>query len=103
VERLGVWLIVAAWGMAEPLLDEAITTIPAICPRGSDAVLACRGAVVLEDRQLRRQCHRRHRRATGSCWRKLPAARQAMLVLVRVPITSSTSCDQLIFVVIPST
>ena len=50
-------------------------------PRGFDAVLPCRAAVVVPDPQLRRRVIRRHRRQIGSCWRKLTPGRQALLVL----------------------
>jgi DDE superfamily endonuclease/Helix-turn-helix of DDE superfamily endonuclease len=72
---------VSAWGMAEPLVDEAIDQDPHPPPRGSDAFLPCRAAVARPTLTYVAGIVRRHRQQIGSCWRKLAPRQQALLVL----------------------
>jgi hypothetical protein len=74
---------VSASGTAEPLVDEAITTTLRL-PRGSDAFLPCRFAVSRSTLAYLAGVVRRHRRKTGTCWRKLNPGQQALLVLVHL-------------------
>ena len=69
----------SAWDIAKPLVGEAIDQDAHLPPRGSDAFLPCRAAVVPPDPGLHRRIIRRHRRQIGSCWRKLNPGRQALL------------------------
>jgi hypothetical protein len=71
---------VSAWGAAKPLVDEAIDQDPHPPPRGSDAFLPCRAAVVCQSLSYVAGVIR-HRRKTGSAWRKLTPGRQALVVL----------------------
>jgi hypothetical protein len=68
----------------KPLVDEAITTTTLICPAVS--MLSCRAALPLSARTLAYVAGvlRRCRVTIGSCWRKLNAGRQALLVLVHL-------------------
>jgi siroheme synthase len=67
--------------MAKPLVDEAIDQDPHLPPRGFDAFYPA--ALPLSRRTLGYTAViiRGHRRRTGSRWRKLNPARQALLVL----------------------
>ncbi len=73
----------SARGRTKPLVDEAITTIPRL-PRGSDAFLPCGAAAVPPNAVLCHRLIRRHRARIGSCWRKLSAGQQALLVLAHL-------------------
>jgi hypothetical protein len=72
---------VSAWGIAKPLVDEAITTISYVCQGAS--MLFYPAALPLSSQTLNYAAGviRRHRRQIGSCWRKLSPGRQALLVL----------------------
>jgi hypothetical protein len=73
-----------------PLVDEAITTISIICP--GLLMLFYRAVLPLSRPTLTYLSGvlRRHRRAIGSCWRKLNPGQQALLVLaLLLPKTSS--------------
>ncbi len=69
-------------GMAKPLVDEAIDQERLITPRGF-CMLFYRAALPLSSRTLNYVAGviRRHRKSTGSRWRKLEPGRQALLVL----------------------
>ena len=71
----------SAWGVAKPLVDEAIDQDPHRLPRGFHAFLPCRAAAVSQTLTYVAGIIRRHRAQIGSCWRKLNPARQALLVL----------------------
>jgi hypothetical protein len=75
---------VSAWGVAKPLVGEAITTTTLICPGAP--MLFYRAALPLSRRTLSYVAGviRRHRAAIGPCWRKLSAGRQALLVLAHL-------------------
>jgi hypothetical protein len=75
---------VAARSVVKPLVDDAITTILITCPGAS--MLFYRAALPLSAQTLSYVAGviRRHRAKIGSCWRKLNAGRQALLVLVHL-------------------
>jgi hypothetical protein len=72
---------VSPWDMAKPLVDETIDQDPQLRPRGSDAFLPCRAAVVPLDPHIHRRDHPTLPPEFVSCWRKLNLGRQALLVL----------------------
>jgi hypothetical protein len=75
---------VSAWGVAKPLVDEAITTITLIHPGAP--MLFYRAALPLSRATLAYVAGviRRHRRQIGSCWRKCNPGQQALLALAHL-------------------
>jgi len=71
---------VSAWGMAKPLVDEAIDQDPHLPPRGSDAFPPAALPLSRQTLDYTAGIIWRHRKRIGSCWRKLNPGRQALLV-----------------------
>jgi hypothetical protein len=72
---------VSAWGMAKPLVDEAIDQDPHLPPRGSDTFYPAALPLSRQTLDYTAGIIRRHRKQIGSPWRKLDPGRQALLVL----------------------